>query len=92
MPNQIVVQEIDEKEAYLLIVGGKFSRIEERLRLLWGTPEGSAYLRELTISDREGRQGFPPDVFRALNALVLLHPERAANGDAWGPSRRRSHG
>lgn len=66
--------------------------LEERLRLLWGTPEGSAYLRELTISDREGRQGFPPEVFRALNALVLLHPERAANGDAWGSSRWRSHG
>lgn len=92
MPNQIVVQEIDEKEAYLLIVGGKFPRIEERLRLLWGSAEGSAYLQELTISDREGRQGFPLEVFRALNALVLLHPEKAAVADAWGSARRRAYG
>ena len=89
MPNQIVVQEIDEKEAYLLIVGGKFPRIEERLRLLWGSAEGSAYLRELTISDREG---FPLEVFRSLNALVLLHPEKAAAADVWGSARRRAYG
>ena len=92
MPNQIVVQEIDEKEAYLLIVGGKFPRIEERLRLLWGSAEGSAYLQELTISDREGRQGFPLEVFRALNALVLLHPEKFFRPDALESPKRPTSG
>ena len=57
-----------------------------------GSAEGSAYLQELTISDREGRQGFPLEVFRSLNALVLLHPEKTSAVDAWGSARRRAYG
>ena len=92
MPNQLVVEEIDEHEAYFQIIGSRFPHIEERLRLMWGTPEVAPYLQNLTISNRSDRQGFPPEVFRALNAL--LHMQMGAGkGDVWGGvSKRKGHG
>ena len=36
MPNQLVVEEIDEHEAYFQIIGNRFPHIEQRLRLIWG--------------------------------------------------------
>ena len=57
MPNQLVVEEIDEHEAYFQIIGSRFPHIEERLRLMWGTPEVATYLQDLTISNRGDARG-----------------------------------
>ena len=92
MPNQLVVEEIDEHEAYFQIIGSRFPHIEERLRLMWGTTESAKYIKDLTVSDRVDRQGFPPEVFKALCSLAALCPDIGAK-DVWGAvGRRGTHG
>ena len=51
MPNQIVVQEIDEKEAYLLIVGGKFPRRRGHRRTL--ASGKSIWVKQHTVGRKE---------------------------------------
>ena len=92
MPNQLVVEEIEEHEAYFQIIGSRFPHIEERLRLMWGTPEAATYLQDLTISNRGDRQGFPLEVFKALNTLIHMQTG-VDKGDIWGSvSKRKDHG
>lgn len=50
-----------------------FPRIHQTLVALWGTGPGEAYLDGLIMDDRGNRQGFPPDVLRALLLLQRLH-------------------
>ena len=50
-----------------------FPRIHQNLVALWGAGEGETYLDGLIVDDRGNRQGFPPDVFRALLVLQRVH-------------------
>ena len=50
-----------------------FPRIHQNLVTLWGTGPGEAYMDGLIMDDRGNRQGFPPDVLRALLVLQRLH-------------------
>ncbi|MGQ0580116.1 MAG: hypothetical protein ACT4PQ_14565 [Betaproteobacteria bacterium] len=50
-----------------------FPRIHQTLVALWGTGPGETYLDGLIMDDRGNRQGFPPDVLRALLVLQRLH-------------------
>ncbi|MGH8864974.1 MAG: hypothetical protein ACREVZ_10095, partial [Burkholderiales bacterium] len=50
-----------------------FPRIHQTLLALWGTGPGETYLDGLIMDDRGNRQGFPPDVLRALLVLQRVH-------------------
>jgi len=46
--------------------------IVERLRLLWGYPEGGRYLAQLIVDTRGGRSGFAPEVMSELLTLATI--------------------
>lgn len=50
-----------------------FPRVHQNVVALWGTGPGEAYLDSLIVDDRGNRQGFPPDVLRALLVLQRVH-------------------
>ena len=54
----------------------QFPHIHQQLLALRGTPQGEAYLHSLIVDDRGNRQGFPPDVLRALLVLQRVHFEQ----------------
>lgn len=47
--------------------------VVEAIKALWGHPECDIYLTKIMIQDREGRHGFKPDVFKALNKVLNVH-------------------
>ena len=52
----------------------RFPRILERIDTLWRNPaEIRAYFSELTVTGREQRQGFPPEVYSEILALSELY-------------------
>ena len=59
----------------------------DKIADLWGTPELDHYFAELLITDRPGRQGFPPEVAREIFSLSMvyenLHAKRKAQEDTW---------
>ena len=50
-----------------------FPRVHQNLVALWGTGPAEGYLDSLIMDDRGHRQGFPPDVLRALLVLQRVH-------------------
>jgi hypothetical protein len=46
--------------------------IVERLRFLWGYPEGGRYLAQLIIDARGGRRGFAKEVMSELLTLAII--------------------
>ena len=76
------------ENANFTIVHNAFPRIGDKLQLLWGQPEFSAYMTGLLQDTRDGtRKGFPADVFFALDALAEFHyqqhPHLRPPSDAW---------
>lgn len=51
----------------------KFPRIITRILALWGEPELDAYLDELILPSRPGRQGFPYKVASEIFTLSSIH-------------------
>lgn len=51
----------------------EFPRILHKLMLLWAKPQFDAYIHELLVSSRPGRQGFPPAVMSELVFISKLH-------------------
>ena len=52
----------------------KYPRILDRIVELWESPKSTiAYLNELMIDERGGRQGFPPDIVREIFVLSLTY-------------------
>lgn len=49
--------------------------IVDRLRMLWGFPEGHVYLSRLLVDNRGGRQGFSREVFAEIVALHDKYPQ-----------------
>jgi len=67
-----------------------YPHIVERLRPLWGYPEGKAYLSALLVDHRGGRQGFSSQVFSEILDLLDNYPQefsgvaaKPAAGIAW---------
>jgi hypothetical protein len=62
------------EEAFYTIEHSKFKRIAESIKLLWGDPHLDSYLASLLfVTDRDQREGFPPDIFAALLKLYNIH-------------------
>ena len=65
-----------------------FPRILAKVVELWGQPALEDFLSGLMVSDRPGRQGFPPDVAMEIFRLSMVHgslgltPQQAA-GTGW---------
>ena len=70
-------------------VDAQHKRIAAQLVKLWGGPDASAYINTLLQDTRGGtRQGFPPEVAKALFKLLQIHdrdyPAHALKvGDIW---------
>ena len=70
-------------------VSAQYTRIAKELIKLWGGPECCGYINTLLQDTRGGtRQGFPPDVAKALFMLMQKHdkdfPQHALKvGDIW---------
>lgn len=83
----VEMKEVGLAEFHIAVIEADFPHVTKRLRLLWGSPECERYLLGLVVPDREGRQGFPPHVFKSVLALSNLHhaPEREAPSrpDPW---------
>ena len=60
-------------EEAVALLKALFPRIHQRLVTLWGSGPGEDYLDGLILDDRGNRQGFPPDVLRALLVLQRVH-------------------
>ncbi len=77
-----------DAKVYPVHIEEKFPRILARIVDLWGKPELDAFLAELMVSDRPGRQGFPGDVAMELFRLSTLHgtlgySPQQATGTGW---------
>lgn len=76
---------------YPMLIEQRFPRILGRLADLWGSAALDAYLDSLMLNDRDGRQGFPPDVAMEIFHLISVHgtlgltPEKNLFG--WGAAR-----
>lgn len=57
------------------IVRERFPRIAKAIELMWGTRELESYLGKLIITERENREGFPPDVLSALLRISRQHAQ-----------------
>lgn len=53
--------------------GKPFTHIIERIRALWGTKECDLYLNSLLITDRNEREGFPPQVSKVIMSLLMAN-------------------
>jgi len=53
----------------------QFPHILSAIQSLWGYKELNTYFSKLTIDDRGGRAGFPPEVWDEIHTLLRLHQE-----------------
>ena len=58
---------------YPVLVEQQFPHILARIAALWGKAGLDAYLAELMVTNRPGRQGFPHDVALELFRLATVH-------------------
>lgn len=56
-----------------VVLKQKFPRILNKIESLWGTMELHRYFQQTQFMDRDGRQGFPPEVVDALGQLNAEH-------------------
>lgn len=50
-----------------------YPRILEAIISMWGHQEMNTYFQRLSIDDRGGRQGFPPEVWAEVRTLQDIH-------------------
>lgn len=50
-----------------------YPRILETIQVMWGFEEMNGFFRKLSLDDRGGRQGFPPDAWEEIQTLMSLH-------------------
>ena len=75
-------------DVYPAHVEQSFPRILAKIVALWGKPELEEFLSSLMVSDRPGRQGFPPDVAMEIFRLSMVHgslgfTSKQAAGTGW---------
>lgn len=56
-----------------LLIQARFSKIAEKITLMWGTVGLHGYLTKTIFDERGGRQGFPLPVVSALMRLSEYH-------------------
>lgn len=68
-------------------IAQRFPHILARLADHWGSASLDAYLESLMLDDRDGRQGFSPEVATEIFRLMSLHASlgltRSSNGIGW---------
>ena len=52
-----------------------YPRVLEAVLAMWGHRELNTYFNKLTMDDRGGREGFPPEVWDEIYMLQRLHQE-----------------
>lgn len=71
----------DYKDKYPSVLERDFPHVFNKLLALWGSEEMHAYLEELIISQRPGRQGFPDaaaaEIWQISSVYAKLHPSSA---------------
>lgn len=69
-------------------IAQRFPHILAKIADLWGSPALDTYLETLMLDDRDGRQGFPPEVATELFSLIALHGalglQRSSGVFGWG--------
>ncbi len=65
----------DAPDLYVCGLEEKFPHILSAIQALWGFKELNAYFTKLTIDERGGRAGFPPEVWDEIHTLLRLHQE-----------------
>lgn len=65
-----------------------FFHVYKRIKIFWGFPEEfNAYINELMLDTRGGRQGFPPEVMKEILALKTEHdaqfPMKKTTSSVW---------
>ena len=66
---------LDTNESFKL-VAERFPHISKKIEVTWGHKECSEFINRLLTDSRDGkRQGFPPEVGKALFKLMALHDE-----------------
>lgn len=60
-------------EHYPYALANKYPRILETIMSLWDDDDIDPYFMELMVNNRDGRDGFPPDVAANIMRLSLLH-------------------
>ncbi|TCS38671.1 hypothetical protein EDC30_102412 [Paucimonas lemoignei] len=53
----------------------QFPHILSAIQALWGYKELNTYFTKLTLDERGGRAGFPPEVWDEIHTLLRLHQE-----------------
>ncbi len=75
-----------------------FPRVAQKLTAVWRSETCAIYLKDLMVTERDTRQGFPPDVLEDLLMLYLInemfvgrtrsaHP--VASRDPWPEDRKK---
>lgn len=69
-------------------LSNRFPHIVKKLAATWHNPDKTrTYLKNLMVAERDGRQGFPPDVYQEIFSLSnfydQLHPPLQTRGDIW---------
>jgi len=69
-------------------IAQRFPHILAKVADLWGSAALDTYLDSLMLDERDGRQGFPPDVATEIFSLSSLHGalgfKRVAKSSGWG--------
>ena len=65
--------DISTEDLFDKITDAGFKRISDFISLSWGTKECETYIEGLIISNRTDRQGFPPEVGKAILKLYNVH-------------------
>ena len=88
----------NKEDLYPQALEGKYSRVFNKIMMMWGTEALEAHFSDLIVDKRGGRKGFPADVAADIILLSRLHsrvlelagmkrPE--TGGDPWGDDRIR---
>ncbi len=77
----------DRAGDYPVHIEQRFPHILAKITRLWGTAELDSYLESLMLNDRDGRQGFPPEVGMEMFHLSFAHAALGlapkASGTGW---------
>ena len=63
----------EDRKYYPTQIEERFPRILVQIVAQWGKPSLDAYLNELMLPNRPGRQGFPPAIAMEIFHLVNVH-------------------
>jgi hypothetical protein len=61
------------QDPYQTTLERDYQRVLVAIQSMWGYPELNIYFYKLTMSDRDQRAGFPPDVWEDIHLLWTLH-------------------